>query len=98
MAVTIKTFADVQSALDKFVGPPNNYSVAQAQHGVFCPNGTTQDQQYQYFAAKDPIPTLKILMRGSGPQPKFLLALNGQPPFDGSTFPRMPVGGPPWLD
>jgi hypothetical protein len=42
VTVTIETFADVQNALDKFVGPPNNYPVAQAPHGVFWHNGSTQ--------------------------------------------------------
>jgi hypothetical protein len=43
---TINTFADVQNALDKFVGPPNSYPVGEAPHGVFWHNGATEDEQY----------------------------------------------------
>jgi hypothetical protein len=96
--VTIETFAQVQAALDNFVGPPNNYPVAQAPHGVMWHNGATQDEQYKNFVGGYAIPTYAILIPGNGPGSNIILALNGQAPFDGSVFPRMPVGGPPWLD
>ena len=96
--VTITTFAEVQEALDNFVGPPNNYPVAGAPHGVFWHMGETQDEQYQYFVTQDAIPGFPILKKGDGAHSNIILALSGLPPFDGSKFPQMPVGGPPYLD
>ena len=97
-AVTINTFADVQAALDNFIGPPNNYPVASAPHHVFWHNGKTQDDQYQYFITQDAIPGYKILVVNDGPNSNIINALQGTGPFSGGYPPRMPVGGPPWLD
>jgi hypothetical protein len=95
---TINTFADVQAALDAFIGPPNNYPVTQAPHGVFWHTGSTQEEQYQFFVTQDAISGFPIIKNGDGPNSNIILALSGQPPFDGSSFPQMPVGGPPFLD
>jgi hypothetical protein len=95
---TINTFADVQNALDKFVGPPNSYPVGEAPHGVFWHNGATEDEQYQYFVTQDAITGFPIIKKCDGPNSNIVLALSGRPPFDGSDFSQMPIGGPPFLD
>jgi hypothetical protein len=97
--VSITSFADVQNALDNYVGPPNNFPVGGAPHGVFWHHGDTEDDKYQFFITDVAIPhsNFKILIVGDGPNSNIILALNGQPPF-GNFPPRMPVGGPPWLD
>jgi hypothetical protein len=96
--VSITTFAQVQAALDKYVGPPNNFQVGSAPHGVFWHNGATQDDQYQYFITQDAIPGYPIIDVGNGPGSNIINALQGTAPFNGGFPPRMPVGGPPWLD
>jgi hypothetical protein len=96
--VTITTFAEVQAALDNYVGPPNNFPVGSAPHGVMWHNGTTEDEQYQNFVTKDAIPGFKILIVGNGPDSNIINALQGTGKFSGGFPPRMPVGGPPWLD
>jgi hypothetical protein len=98
MSVVITTFAEVQAALDNFVGPPNNYPVAQAPHAVFWKRGKTADEQYQAFITGDAITGFPIIEKGNGPASNIILALSGQPPFDGSEFPQMPPQGPPFLD
>jgi hypothetical protein len=98
MGVVITTFAEVQAALDTFVGPPNNYPVAQAPHAVFWHNGATPDEQYQNFVTGDAIGGFPIMEKGNGAASNIILALSGQPPFDGSEFPQMPPQGPPFLD
>ena len=95
---TINTFADIQNALDKFVGPPNSYPVGEAPHGVFWHNGATEDEQYQYFVTQDAITGFPIIKKGDGPNSNIVLALSGLPPFDGSKFSQMPISGPPFLD
>jgi hypothetical protein len=96
--VTITTFAEVQAALDNYVGPPNNFQVGSAPHGVFWHQGATQDDQYQYFTTQNAIPGYPIIEVGNGPGSNIINALQGTPPFNGGFPPRMPVGGPPWLD
>jgi len=96
--VSIKTFADVQNALDTYVGPPNNFQVGSAPHGVMWHHGAKQDDQYQYFITQDAIKGFKILTVGDGPGSNIINALQGTGKFSGGFPPRMPVGGPPWLD
>jgi len=94
---TITTFLNVQNALDALVCL-NGYPVSQAPHGVFWHNGASQDDQYKNFVTGDAIPGYPILKKGDGAHSNIILALSGLKPFDGSTFPQMPVGGPPFLD
>jgi hypothetical protein len=91
------TFAEVQNALQQFV-TANKYPIGQAPHGnMWEKGGSTLDEQYQYFVTQDAIPGYKILVKGSGKTSNIILALSGQSPFDGGTFPQMPAGGPPYL-
>ena len=94
---TITTFLNVQNALDALCCL-NGYTPSQARHGVFWHNGATQDAQYQYFVTGDALPGYPILKKGDGAHSNIILALSGLPPFDGSTFQQMPIGGPPFLD
>ena len=87
------TFAQVQNALQTFVNQ-NNIPIASAPHGVMWARGNTPAEQYQNFVTGDAIPGYKILQPGSGATSNIILALSGLPPFDGSTFPQMPPGGP----
>jgi hypothetical protein len=96
--VTVKTFADVQKILDDYVGPPNNFPVGGAHHGVFWYKGTTQDERYQYFITQNAIPGYKILEVGNGPGSNIINALQGTGRFSTGFPGRMPHGGPPWLE
>jgi hypothetical protein len=95
--VTITTFAEVQAALDTFV-QANGYPVSQAPHGVFWHMGETEDEQYEYFVTKEAVTGYPIITKGDGPNSNIILALSGSLPFDGTVYPQMPVGGPPYLD
>lgn len=88
-----QTFAQVQTALQNFV-TSNNIPIASAPHGVMWAKGQTENEQYTYFTTKDAIKGFPILEVGNGPGSNIILALSGQSPFDGSTFPQMPPGGP----
>jgi hypothetical protein len=95
-ATVFKTFADVQNALQTFV-QNNNIPIAGAPHGNMWERGNTSDEQYNNFVTGDAISGYPILQKGNGKGSNIILALSGLPPFDGSTFPRMPVNGP-YLD
>lgn len=95
--VTITTFADVQAVLDNYVGPPNNFQVGSAPHRVFWHNGTTQEEQYQYFITQEAITGYKILVVGNGPDSNIINALQGTGKFSGGFPPRMAPNGP-YLD
>jgi hypothetical protein len=94
--ITFTTFAQVQQALDNFVNA-NGYPVGQAPHKVFWHRGMTPDQQYVNFITGDAIPGVPIIKK-DGPNSNVILALSGLPPFDGTDFQQMPIGGPPFLD
>ncbi|WOJ90418.1 hypothetical protein RZS28_03740 [Methylocapsa polymorpha] len=92
--IVFTTFAEVQTALQTFV-TNNNIPISGAPHGVMWEKGgSTPDEKYQYFVTKDAIPGFPILTKGSGKTSNIILALSGKAPFDGSTFPQMPPGGP----
>lgn len=95
--ITFTTFAQVQEALDNFVNA-NGYPVGQAPHKVFWHRGTTPDEQYNAFVTGNAIPGVPIIKKGDGPNSNIILALSGLPPFDGTDFQQMPIGGPPFLD
>jgi len=90
------TFAQVQNALQTFVNN-NNIPISSAPHGAMWARGTTPAEQYNAFITQDAIPGYKILQVKNGAGSNIILALSGQSPFDGSTFPQMPAGGP-YLD
>jgi hypothetical protein len=90
------TFVQVQTALQTFV-TKNNIPIGQAPHGNMWMRGPTPDAQYQAFVTGFAIGSYRILIPGKGDQSNIILALRGQAPFDGSTFPQMPAGGP-YLD
>ncbi|MGB8843092.1 MAG: hypothetical protein WCC64_18710 [Aliidongia sp.] len=87
----LTTFADVQEALETYVNT-YGYPVDEAPHGRMWKRGATMDEQYKNFITQDAITGFKILEVGSSRTSNIILALRGLPPFDGSTFPRMPVG------
>ena len=91
--ISITTFAEVQAALDNYVGTPNNFPVASAPHGVFWQKGTTQEEKYQYFITGDAIHGFPILVVGDGPNSNIINALQGTGKFSGE-FPQMAPGGP----
>jgi|SRR5271166_2290552 len=88
----IKTFADVQNALNTFV-KNNNIPIAGARHGPFW---TTSYDSFVSGPVPD-FPNYQILKKGDSKNSNIILALSGLPPFDGSTFPQMPLNGP-YLD
>lgn len=91
--MVITSFADVQNALDKYTGPPNNFQPVSAPHGVFWHNGTSEEEQYQNFITGDAIPGFKILEVGNGPASNIVNVLQGTGTFSG-TIPQMAPGGP----
>jgi hypothetical protein len=91
-----QTFAQVQNALQTFVDN-NNIPISDAPHGVMWARGTTPAEQYTAFTTGDAIGGYPIMQVGNGAASNIILALSGQAPFDGSTFPQMPPGGP-YLD
>ena len=91
--VVFKTFAEVQNALQTFI-TNNNIPISGAPHGAFWERGSTFQEQYKNFVTGDAIQGFPILIPGNGNQSNIILALRGQAPFDGSSFPQMPAGGP----
>jgi hypothetical protein len=68
-------------------------AVNNAPHGAFW---TTLS--YEEFVNGDaPNMGVPILSKGRSAQSNLILALRGQPPFDGSVFSKMPADGPPFL-
>ena len=96
MASTFTSFKEVQTALQNFV-TANNIPISSAPHGAMWERGATEDAQYKAFVTGDAISSYPILKVGDGPDSNIIRALRGQSPFDGSTFPQMPPGGP-YLD
>ena len=97
MADPFTTFAQVQNALETFV-KDNDVPIAGAPHRNFWEHGDTEDEKYDHFVNGDAISGYKILEKGDGKISNVILALKGDPPFDDTDFPRMPAGGPPYLD
>jgi hypothetical protein len=100
-AIVIKTFADVQAALNKFV--TDNKITLGPPHGAFWQNGAMPGDQYDNFVNGDAIPGFPILVKGSGKDSNIIKALSGIAPFDRATnpsdpFPRMPAPRGPYLD
>jgi hypothetical protein len=95
--IVFTTFAQVQSALQTFV-TTHKIPIAGAQHGNFWKHGSNEDEQYQYFVTQPAISGFPILTKVDGKNSNIILALSGQPPFDGSTFVRMPAPSGPYLD
>jgi hypothetical protein len=65
----------------------------QSPHGAFW-----NTLSYDDFVNGD-VPNIgvPILVKGDSTQSNLILALRGEPPFDGSSFRRMPADGPPYL-
>ena len=86
-AIVIKTFADVQAALNKFV--TDNKITLGPPHGAFWQNGAKPGDQYDNFV--------------NGKDSNIIKALSGIAPFDRATnpsdpFPQMPAPRGPYLD
>ena len=79
-------FQRVIQILDDAIGGPNKTIRA---HGPFW-RGLTRDQ----FVAET-VFDLDLVAVGTGADSNLVKALRGVEPFDGSEFPRMPVGRPP---
>ena len=103
-ATVFNSFAEVQNALQTFV-TNNNIPIAEAPHKNMWERGDTANDQYNNFVGGQVFPPgsgypttgYPILVKGNGKGSNIILALSGLPPFDGSTFPRMPENGP-YLD
>ncbi|MGH3882131.1 MAG: YCF48-related protein [Pseudonocardiaceae bacterium] len=79
-------FQRVIQILDDAVGGPD---VGIGAHGTFW-RGKTRDE---FVATK--VFTEDLIAVGQGPTSNLIKALRGEPPFDGSSFKRMPSGGLP---
>ncbi len=65
----------------------------QSPHGAFW-----NTLSYSDFVNGDvPNVGVPILIKKDSKNSNIILALRGQPPFDGSQFPQMPADGPPYL-
>lgn len=100
--LTIGSYAQFQQYLTKILTANissqtgNNEeqdSENQSPHGAFW-NTLPYDD---FVNGTVPNVGLPILIRGNSAQSNLILALRGQPPFDGSQFRRMPADGPPFL-
>ncbi|QEG30620.1 Oxygen-dependent dichlorochromopyrrolate synthase [Gemmata obscuriglobus] len=80
-------FAQVVEILDQAVGGPAG--AVGPPHRAFW-RGLTRDQ---FVAHK--VLGHSLVAVGNGAGSALVKALKGEPPFDGSEFPRMPVGSPP---
>jgi hypothetical protein len=60
------------------------------EHGNFWRNRTREE-----FIALQIFGTVPLIIVGDGAGSNLVKSLRGQPPFDNSQFPRMPVGFPP---
>ena len=87
-AIVIKTFADVQAALNKFV--TDNKITLGPPHGAFWQNGANPGDQYDKLVNGDAIPGFPILVKGSGKNSNIIKALSGIAPFDRATNPSHP--------
>lgn len=96
MAITIKTYADLQTELSAFV-TANSLTPAQAPHGVFWDNLTYK----QFVTGTMPgVPAFKIVTVGDASTSNLIMALSGTPgsPFDpnSGTIGQMPQPNPPY--
>jgi hypothetical protein len=64
-----------------------------APHGAFWSTLAYND----FVNGNVPNVGVPILIKSNSAGSNLILALRGQAPFDGSTFPRMPADGPPFL-
>jgi hypothetical protein len=89
----LNSYADVQAYLDNLVATLG-CNIAGAPHKAFWKTMT-----YSQFTT-GPVPGVsgnwKVLEIGHPEKSNIILALQGAPPFDGSTFPQMPADGPPF--
>ena len=65
----------------------------QSPHGAFWNTLSYND----FVNGTVPNVGVSIVIKGNSAQSNLILALRGQPPFDGSQFSRMPADGPPYL-
>jgi hypothetical protein len=65
----------------------------QSPHGAFWSTLAYED----FVTGNVPNIGLPILVKSDSAHSNLILALRGQPPFDGSTFSQMPADGPPFL-
>lgn len=65
----------------------------QSPHGAFWNTLSYND----FVNGTVPNVEVSIVIKGNSAQSNLILALRGQPPFDGSQFPQMPADGPPYL-
>lgn len=86
-----KSFQEVHDALQQYVNT-NGIPIVRAPHRNMWEMGDTLREKYNYFVTQDAIPHFKILVAGQSQKSNIILALEGRPPFDGSTFMRMPPG------
>lgn len=93
MADVLNSYADVQKNLNDLVTTLGS-NIGGAPHGAFWNTMT-----YQQFTTGN-VPGVKgdwkVLEVSSSGKSNIILALRGDPPFDGSTFPQMPADGPPF--
>jgi hypothetical protein len=102
-AKVFTTFAEVQQALQNFVGPPNNIPVAGAPHQNMWERGSTAGDQYNAFVTGQvflpgsgyPTTGYPILVKGNGQGSNIIMALSGSPAFP---FGQMPPSPYPSLD
>lgn len=80
------SFLEVQKWLDEAVG---GSSVDIGRHGPFW-RGKTRDE----FVGME-VYGRKLIALGNGSASNLVLALRGLDPFDGTTYPRMPIGMDP---
>jgi hypothetical protein len=100
--VVIKTYAQLQAYLTQILtsnissqtgSSEQDDAINNSPHGAFW-----STLSYNDFVTGDvPNMGMPVLVKGSSAKSNIILALTGQPPFDGSQFSQMPADGPPFL-
>jgi hypothetical protein len=91
----LNSYADVQQYLDNLIATLGS-NIGGAPHGAFW--NTMNYQQFTTGNVPGVSGNWKVLEVGSSTTSNIILALRGDSPFDGSTFPQMPADGPPFAD
>jgi hypothetical protein len=86
----VSSFADLQYVLNNFI-QNNDIDIGASPHGAFW---QTDYNTFTTGNVPNVQPAVRIVVPGDPAGSGIVQALSGLPPFDGSSFRRMPAGGP----
>lgn len=91
--MAISSYAELQQFITNILKENGNHP-EDAPHGSFWDNLSYEQFVTGNVPGVGPYP---ILIKGNSAQSNIILALKGEPPFDGSVFNQMPADGPPYF-